>query len=120
MGKTVLIVEDEADQRKMIKILLGVHGYEVIEAEDGYEAVEKAVEDPPDLIMMDMAMPILGGIDAVRAIRSHTELEKVPIVAITGYEEFYEVRAREAGCTDVLRKPLDLAQLRLLVESYTS
>ena len=119
MSKKVLIVEDEADLRKMLKILLGVYGYEVIEARDGYEAVEKAVEETPDLILMDIAMPVLGGLEATRAIRSHAELTEIPIVAVTGYEEFYGVRAREVGCTDVLRKPLDFGQLRPVVESYT-
>ncbi len=119
MNKKVLVVEDEADLRKMLKILLGVYGYDVIEARDGYEAVEKAVEETPDLILMDIAMPVLGGLEATRAIRSHAELDDVPIVAVTGYEEFYGNRAREVGCTDVLRKPLDFAQLRPVVESYT-
>jgi CheY-like chemotaxis protein len=120
MGKKVLVVEDEADLRKMLKILLGVHGYNVIEAEDGYEAVEKAVEEKPDLILMDIAMPVLGGIEATRAIRSHAELNEVPILAVTGYGEFYADRAREVGCTEVIRKPLDFSQLRPLVERHTN
>jgi CheY-like chemotaxis protein len=120
MSKTVLVVEDEADLRKMLKILLGVHGYNVVEAADGYEAVEKAVEETPDLILMDLAMPILGGLEATRAIRSHDKLMQVPILAVTGYDEFYGVRAREVGCTVVLRKPLDFARLKPLVEHYVN
>ncbi|SRR5688500_18836571 len=119
MSKKVLVVEDEADLRKMLKILLGVQGYNVVEAADGYEAVEKAVEERPDLILMDIAMPVLGGIEATRAIRSHAELDGIPILAVTGYSEFYADRAREVGCTAVIRKPLDFAQLKPLVERHT-
>lgn len=102
----------------MMKILLEIHGFDVIEAADGYEAVEKAVLESPDLILMDMAMPVMGGLDSTRTIRTHKHLSAVPIVAVTAYGDFYDKRAREAGCTDVLHKPLDFAQLRPLVERY--
>jgi CheY-like chemotaxis protein len=119
VSKKVLLVEDETDLRKMMKILLEIHGFRVIEAADGYEAVEKAVIETPDLILMDMAMPVMGGLDSTRTIRSHEHLNKVPIVAVTAYGDVYDDRARAAGCTDVLHKPLDFAQLRPLVELYT-
>jgi CheY-like chemotaxis protein len=118
VNKKVLLVEDETDLRKMMKILLEIHGFDVVEAADGYEAVEKAVLETPDLILMDMAMPVMGGLDSTRTIRTHTHLSDVPIVAITAYGDFYDKRARDAGCTDVLHKPVDFAQLRPLVERY--
>ncbi len=118
MNKKVLLVEDETDLRKMMKILLEIHGFDVVEAADGYEAVEKAVLESPDLILMDMAMPVMGGLDSTRTIRTHKHLSDVPIVAVTAYGDFYDKRARDAGCTDVLHKPLDFAQLRPLVERY--
>lgn len=118
MNKKVLLVEDETDLRKMLKILLEIHGFDVVEAADGYEAVEKAILESPDLILMDMAMPVMGGLDSTRTIRSHEHLNDVPIVAVTAYGDFYDKRARDAGCTDVLHKPLDFAQLRPLVERY--
>jgi len=118
VNKRVLVAEDETDLRKMMKILLEIHGFDVIEAADGYEAVEKAVDESPDLILMDMAMPVLGGLDSTRAIRLHEELDDVPIVALTAYGDFYNVRARKAGCTDVLQKPLDFGRLKPIVESY--
>ena len=118
MSKKVMVVDDEADLRKMMKILLGMHGYQVIEAQDGYEALEKAVAETPDLILMDMAMPVLGGLESTRAIRHHESLDDVPILAVTAYGDFYADRAREAGCTDVIRKPLDFAQLKPLVDHY--
>ena len=118
MNKRVLLAEDETDLRKMMKILLEIHGFDVIEAADGYEAVEKAVDELPDLILMDMAMPVLGGLDSTRAIRLHQELNDIPIVAVTAYGDFYADRARQAGCTDVVQKPLDFGKLKPLVESY--
>lgn len=118
MNKKVLLVEDETDLRKMMKILLEIHGFDVVEAADGYEAVEKAILESPDLILMDMAMPVMGGLDSTRTIRTHEHLIDVPIVAVTAYGDFYDKRARDAGCTDVLHKPLDFAQLRPLVERY--
>ena len=120
VNKRVLLVEDETDLRKMMKILLELQGYDVIEAADGYEAVEKAVEEDPDLILMDLAMPVMDGIDSARTIRLHDELIDIPIVAVTAYGDFYEDRARNAGCTDVLRKPLNFAELKPMVERYIS
>src|SRR5688500_14278502 len=90
VNKRVLVVEDEKDLRKMMKILLELHGFDVIEAADGYEAVEKAVDESPDLIFMDIAMPVMSGIDSTRTIRLHKELDEVPIVAVTAYRDFYD------------------------------
>lgn len=118
--KKVLVAEDFADIRKMMKILLELYGYEVIEAADGAEAVEKAVSNNPDLILMDIAMPVLDGIQAAKAIRRHKRLAHVPILAITAYGDVYSDQAQAAGCNDVIRKPLDLGQLKPLVWQYLS
>jgi CheY-like chemotaxis protein len=104
----------------MMKILLEIHGYDVIEAADGYEAVEKAVEEEPDLILMDIAMPVMDGIDSTRTIRRHEELRSIPIVAVTAYGEFYSQHARNAGCIDVIQKPIDFSQLKPMIERYIS
>ena len=120
MRKRVLVAEDYQDIRRMMKILLECRGYEVLEASDGYEAVKKAVSDSPDLILMDIAMPVMDGLQATEAIRKHEDLAEVPIVAVTAYGDFYGERARNAGCTDVLQKPLDFGQLEPMVESYIS
>ena len=118
MNKKVLVAEDETDLRKMMKILLEIHGFDVIEAADGYEAVEKALDESPDLILLDLAMPVMSGLDSARTIRLHEELDNIPIVAVTAYGDFYDKRARDAGCTDVLQKPLDFGQLKPIVERY--
>src|SRR5687767_14760044 len=119
MSKKILVVEDQPEIRRMMKILLELHGFMVVEAGDGYEAVEKAINEGPDLIFMDMAMPVMDGLDSSRAIRRHEKLTDIPIVAVTAYGEFYADRARQAGCTDILQKPVDFKRLKPLVEQYT-
>jgi CheY-like chemotaxis protein len=118
MAKTVLVVDDYSDFRKIISIVLKRYGYDIIEAADGYEAVEKAVEEHPDMILLDLAMPVLDGIEAVKAIRRHGELENTPIVAITAYHDLYDEKARDAGCNDVLAKPVRIEHLEPIVSRY--
>jgi len=118
MSKKVLIAEDYTDTRTVMKLLLETCGYDVIEACDGFEAVAKAIEEHPDLILMDIAMPVLDGLEATRAIRSHAELAKTPILAVTAYGDFYREKAEAAGCNDVIQKPLDFDDLFPLVNHY--
>ena len=118
MGKKVLVVEDHADIRKMMSIYLKMFKYEVIEATDGYDAVEKALEHKPDAILMDLEMPVLDGVDSARAIRQSDDLADVPIVCITAYSDFYKMRARDAGCDEVLQKPIDFRQLDSLLKEH--
>ena len=116
MSKKVLIVEDEADIRKMMSIFLRLNGHEVLEAQDGYEAVEVALESRPDVILMDLAMPVLDGVSSARAIRDHEVLAETPIVCVTAYSDFYQERARAAGCDYVLGKPVDFSKLDTLIQ----
>lgn len=116
--KKVLIVDDTEDIRLMMQIFLDCDGYQVVEAKDGYEAVEKAIAEKPDLILMDIAMPVLDGLEATQAIRSHAELADITIVALSAYGDFYRDKALSAGCNDVLQKPLDFDRLQPLVEQY--
>jgi CheY-like chemotaxis protein len=116
----VLIAEDYTDVRKMMGIMLRQYGYDVIEAADGYEAVEKALSEHPDMILMDLAMPILDGINATRALRSHDEFADTPIVAITAYQDFYREQAKAAGCNEVIQKPVDFEKLQPLVNRYSN
>lgn len=118
MNKRILVVDDEADSRKMLRTYLEVHGYDVAEAEDGHEAVERALECPPDLVIMDMAMPLVDGVNSARAMRQHDSLRTVPIVALTGFGRFYAPRALDAGCNDVVSKPVDFARLQPVVQRH--
>ena len=98
----------------MMRTYLELHGYDIIEASDGYEGVEAAVNQAPDLILMDLAMPVLDGIQATTAIRKHAKLAGVPIVAVTAYGDFYKDRARDVGCNEVIQKPVDFELLHPL------
>ena len=118
MRKKILIVDDFEDARALMTTLLTSYGFDVIQASNGYEAVEMAVGEHPDLIFMDIAMPVMDGVQATTAIREHHELDDVPIIALTAYGEFYNLRAKDVGCNDVIQKPLDYENLRPLVQQY--
>lgn len=98
-----------------MRILIEVHGYRVIEATDGREAVDRAREFRPDLILMDLAMPAFDGIRATREIRSDPELRDIPIVAITSFNYAFHDEALAAGCTKVVDKPVTLEEMEKLL-----
>lgn len=118
MSKTILIVEDYADIRTMMKFLVQSYGYEVIEAADGQEAVERAKQFPPDLILMDLSLPIMDGLTATQQIRKFDGYAKIPIIAVTAYGNSYYRRAIEAGCDDLINKPLDFNNLEPILKQY--
>jgi CheY-like chemotaxis protein len=113
----VLIVEDHDDTREMLTILLSSFGCHVVGAEDGERAMNVAERSRPDLILLDIKMPRLDGLAVARLIRSHPSLNKVPIVAVTGYGTPQQHReVLRAGCNDCLVKPIDFDQLEKLIE----
>ena len=115
--QTILIVEDFDDTRLMMKLWLQKKGYRVIEAENGEQAVELARREQPDLIIMDMMMPGLDGLDATRQIREYQSLRQTPIVAVSAYgADEYRARALDAGCTDYVPTPFDPTALNQLIE----
>lgn len=118
MSKTVLIVEDYVDIRNMMKFLLQGYGYRVLEAADGNEAVQSVQKTVPDLILMDLSLPNMDGLTATQIIRKIAGLGKVPIIAVTAYGNSYYRRAIEAGCDDLINKPLDFDKLEPLLEQY--
>lgn len=102
----------------MMAIYLTIGQYEVIEAANGYEAIEQALTHRPDLILMDIAMPVLDGIDSTRAMREHDELKDIPILCLSAFGDFYKERAQAAGCNDVLQKPIDFNRLDSLLQQH--
>jgi CheY-like chemotaxis protein len=118
MPKTVLVVEDYADTRTMMKFLLQSYGFLVVEAADGQEAVDKAQQTPPDLILMDLSLPVMDGLTATQAIRKCSGFGKVPIIAVTAYGNSYYRQAIEAGCDDLINKPLDFDKLEPILNQY--
>ncbi len=113
----VLVAEDDEDIRGVMKTLLGLRGYEVITASNGQEAVEAAERDEPDLILMDLKMPVLNGLAAARHIRQHSR-RRVPIVALSAYDPSqHRAVAMAAGCDDYVLKPIDYDRLERLIET---
>jgi two-component system, cell cycle response regulator DivK len=110
---TVLLAEDSQDTRAMLKRAFEMKGYRVFEAEDGQEALDIARRYHPSLIVIDLNMPVLDGLEAVKSFRElEGPGEQVPIVAITAYDvPGMEDAALETGCDRYLRKPLDLEEL---------
>lgn len=105
--KTVLVVDDTEFNRELIVQLLGDE-YTVIEAVDGQEALTKAEEERPDLILMDLGMPVMDGWEATRRLKANKDLKQIPIIAITSHAMVGdEIQAREAGCDDYIPKPVD-------------
>jgi len=114
--KTVLVVEDFEDNRFMMRRLLEMSGYRVIEAVNGQEAVDKAYAERPDLILMDLSLPHLDGLAATRRIRAYDGLGKVPIVAVSAHDTAdFHADALAAGCNEYVTKPIDFDQLERLL-----
>lgn len=115
----VLIVEDSADLRDFLRKVLVHRGYAFLGAADGIEGINIAKEERPDLILMDLSLPHLDGIEATRRIKADASLRHVPIIAVTAHARSAdEARAREAGCIDYISKPYALGDLMQLVNRY--
>jgi two-component system, cell cycle response regulator DivK len=113
----VLVVEDYDDTRMMMRWILETLGYQVFSAVDGEDAVSVAKRIKPDLILMDIHLPLIDGYDAIIRIRKSTGLENVPVIAVTAdYTEASKSRAHEAGCNAFVAKPIDFEKLEKLVK----
>jgi len=116
---TVLIVEDFDDTRSMLKMMLEMSGYHVIEAINGQEAVDRARAATPDLILMDIGLPVLDGLSATRLIRQVEDLNRVPIVAVTANAaDDLPAQVQAAGCDEYMPKPIDFGKLNALLSRY--
>jgi two-component system cell cycle response regulator DivK len=115
-GKTILHVEDNEANRKILRLLLKSTTYTLIEAHDGEAGVAAAIERRPDLILMDIQLPKISGLEAIRRIRSDASAAATPIVAITSFAlAGDDLRAREAGATGYLAKPYSPRELLALI-----
>ncbi len=118
--KRILLVEDSALNRDLIVQLLADE-FDVLVAVDGEEGVRKAVQEKPDLVLMDLALPVLDGWEATRKIKSHQELKRIPVIAITSHAMIgEEKKAREVGCDDYLTKPIDEDALIAAIRKWIS
>ena len=119
MSKTVLIVEDNDLNMKLFHDLLEAHGYGTLQTKDGLDAMRIAREHRPDLILMDIQLPLVNGYDATRRIKGNPTLRHIPIIAVTSYAlEGDEAKTREAGCDGYVAKPFSPRKLLAKVQEY--
>jgi two-component system, cell cycle response regulator DivK len=119
MSKRILIVEDQEDNRAILRDLLSQAGYELIEAVDGAEGVKLAQDEHPDLILMDIQLPVIDGYEATRRIKGTEGLKLIPIIAVTSYAlSGDEAKARAAGCDGYVTKPFSPRDLLAKVRHY--
>jgi two-component system cell cycle response regulator DivK len=118
MSKTILLVEDYDDSRQMLKFYLEELGYRIVEATNGYDAIEYVRQELPDLILMDMSLPEIDGLTATRRIKEIANSEEIPVICVTAHGDYYSEKAIEAGCQEVVGKPIDLENLRKVIDRY--
>ena len=121
MSKVVLIVEDDVRNMKLFRDLLQHHGFAILEATNGKEGVKLALKKSPDLILMDIQMPVMDGLEATRIIKADSRAKGIPIVALTSYAmKGDRQKALEAGCDGYLAKPIDTRNFLKEISAYLS
>jgi two-component system, cell cycle response regulator DivK len=119
VSKRILVIEDTDDNRRIFRDLLGPAGYELLEALDGEQGVAMAAAERPDLILMDIQLPIVDGYEATRRIKANPDLRHIPIIAVTSYAlSGDEAKSRAAGCDGYLAKPFSLQQVLDAVQNF--
>lgn len=115
----ILVVDDNEINRELLNVYLSNVGYKVLEAGDGLEAVRVATSECPDLIIMDLSMPVLDGFGAVRLLREVPEIREVPVIACTAHEtSTHRVQALQVGFDEFLPKPIDFTQLTYVLDQF--
>jgi two-component system cell cycle response regulator DivK len=119
MTKCILVVEDQEDLRGVLRDLLTGSGYTVVEAADGKAGVAKAKSERPDLILMDIQLPVLNGYDATREIKTDPNLKAIPIIAVSSFAmKGDEEKARASGCDHYVTKPYSPIQLLKIIRGF--
>jgi two-component system, cell cycle response regulator DivK len=119
MSKCILVVEDQPDNRRILRDMLSNAGYELVEAESGEEALTAVEAQRPDLILMDIQLPVMDGYEATRRIRSNPELKSIPIIAVTSYAlAGDEAKAMAVGCNAYVTKPFSPRALLAKVQEH--
>lgn len=121
MKRTVLIIEDNEQNLYLIRFLMEQSGFNIVEARSGPEGITAATKVQPDLILLDIQLPLMDGYSVARALRQNRSLDEVPIVAVTSYAMVGDrERTLEAGCNGYIEKPIDPDTFRNEVEKYLS
>jgi len=119
MSKLILAVEDQEDNMQILRDLLTSAGYQIIEAENGKDALAAVTKRRPDLILMDIQIPIIDGYEVTRRIKADPALRSIPIIAVTSHALAEgEEKARDAGCDDFVAKPYSPRQLLAKIRQY--
>jgi two-component system, cell cycle response regulator DivK len=119
MTKRILVVEDQEDNRQIIRDLLSATDYEIVEAESGEEALAAVAKQRPDLILMDIQLPGIDGYEVTRRIKADPAMRSIPIIAVTSYAlSGEEQKARAAGCDAYVPKPYSPRQLLAKIRQY--
>ena len=121
MAKTVLIVEDNELNMKLFHDLLEAHGYATLQTRDGMEALKIARQEKPDLILMDIQLPEVSGLEVTKWIKEDDDLRRIPVIAVTAFAmKGDEEKIREGGCEDYIAKPISIAKFLDTVKRYLS
>jgi two-component system cell cycle response regulator DivK len=119
MSKRILVIEDTEDNRRILRDLLTRAGFELIEAADGESGVAMATTHRPDLILMDIQLPVFDGYEATRRIRANPDTRAIPIIAVTSYAlSGDESKALAAGCDGYVAKPFSPRKILALVQQF--
>jgi two-component system cell cycle response regulator DivK len=119
MSKRILVVEDQEDNRQIIRDMLAATDYEITEAEDGEEALAAVAKERPDLILMDIQLPVMDGYEATRRIKADPSLRSIPIIAVTSYALSGDnEKANAAGCDDYVTKPYSPRELLAKIRQH--
>jgi len=119
MSRCILVVEDQLDNRQILRDLLGNAGFQLIEAENGEEALAAVAKQRPDLILMDIQLPVMDGYEATRRLKSDPATKSIPVIVVTSYAlSGDEGKARAAGCDAYVTKPYSPRQLLAKVREF--
>ena len=119
MAKTVLIVEDNELNMKLFHDLLEAHGYRTLQSRNGFDAMDLARADRPDLILMDIQLPEVSGLEVTKWLKEDDDLRAIPVIAVTAFAmKGDEERIRQGGCEAYISKPISVAKFLETVKSY--
>ncbi|MBI2234547.1 MAG: response regulator [Micavibrio aeruginosavorus] len=119
MAKKVLIVEDNELNMKLFHDLLEAHGYQTVQTRNGNEVLDLARREGPDLILMDIQLPEVSGLDVTRWLKSDADLRKIPVIAVTAFAmKGDEQKIREGGCEDYISKPISVVGFIETIQKY--
>ena len=115
----ILVVEDNDVNREMLVRRLQRRGFTMVEAVDGKEAIEKTIGERPDIVLMDMSLPVMDGWEATRQLKANPEVAAIPIIGLTAHAMVGDKqRVLEAGCNDYATKPIDFERLLSIIGTY--